>query len=62
MEGGICMKKYQVKKLENGKVSYIADIIEADGEQEAVKKYIDKIKSYWGFCVYSENDFIATMI
>ena len=56
------MKKYQVKKLENGKVSYIADIIEADGEQEAVKKYIDKIKSYWGFCVYSENDFIAIMI
>lgn len=56
------MKKYQVKKLKNGKVSYIAGIIEADNELEAVKKYIDKIKSYWGFCVYSEKDFIAIMI
>ena len=56
------MRKYQVKKLENGKVSYIAGIIEADSEREAVEKYIDKIKSYWGFCVYSENDFIAIMI
>lgn len=56
------MKKYQVIKLKHGKQQYIADIVEANNEREAVKKYIDKIKSYWGFCVYSENDFIATMI
>lgn len=53
------MKKYQVEKVENGKSAYIADIIEAESEIEAIKKYIGKIISYWGNCVYTTKDFVA---
>lgn len=53
------MKKYQVEKMENEKSSYIADIIEAESEIEAINKYIGKIISYWGYCVYTEKYFIA---
>lgn len=53
------MKKYQVEKVENEKSVYIADIIEAESEIDAIKKYIEKIISYWGYCVYCEKDFIA---
>ncbi|MCI9136521.1 MAG: hypothetical protein HFH48_02990 [Lachnospiraceae bacterium] len=53
------MKKYQVEKVKNGKSAYIADIIEAESEIEAIKKYIGKIISYWGNCVYTKKDFVA---
>lgn len=36
------MKKYQVEKVENGKSVYVADVIEAKSEIEAIKKYIGK--------------------
>ena len=56
------MKKYQVLKVENGNVSYIADIIEAENETQAIQKYINRIISYWGYCVFSKNDFVANVI
>lgn len=56
------MAKYQVKKVENEKTVYIADIIEAENEMQAIQKYINKIVSYWGYCVFSQNDFIANAI
>ena len=56
------MEKYQVKKVENGKTVYIADIIEAENETQAIQKHIDKIVSYWGYCVFSQNDFVANVI
>lgn len=56
------MKKYQVEKLKNGKTVYTADIIEAESEQAAIKIYLDKITSYWGYCVYSSKDFKAVIM
>lgn len=56
------MKKYQVEKVENGKSAYIADIIEAESEIEAINKYIGKIISYWRYCAYAEKDFMAKEI
>jgi len=55
------MAKYQVEKVENGKAVYIADIIEAENEKQAIQKYIDRIISYWGYCGFSQNDFIAIL-
>ena len=56
------MAKYRVEKVGNGKTVYIADIIEAENETQAIQKYIDKIASYWGYCVFSQNDFVANVI
>ena len=56
------MKKYQVEKVKDGKTKYIADIVEAENEQDAIKQYIDKIASYWGYCVYSSVDFKAVIL
>ena len=56
------MAKYQVEKVENGKTVYIADIIEAENETQAIQKYINRIISYWGYCVFPENDFVANVI
>ena len=56
------MAKYQVEKVENGKTVYIADIIEAENETQAIQKYINRIISYWGYCAYSQSDFIANAI
>ena len=55
------MKKYQVEKVEGGKTAYIADIIEAENAQDAIRQYINKIVSYWGYCVYSFADFRAVI-
>lgn len=56
------MAKYQIEKVENGKTVYIADIIEAENKTQAIQKYINRIISYWGYCVFSENDFVANVI
>ena len=56
------MKKYQVEKVKDGKTQYIADIVEAESKTQAIQKYIDKIVSYWGYCVFSQNDFVANVI
>lgn len=56
------MKKYQVVKLKRGKQQYIADIVEANNEREAIQKYINRIISYWGFCCYVPSDFDAVAI
>lgn len=56
------MRKYQVEKIENGKAVYIADIVEAETEKYAIEKVINKITSYWGYCVYSSNDYRATIL
>ncbi len=56
------MAKYKVEKVENGKAVYIAGIIEAESEVQAIQKYINRIVSYWGYCVFSQNDFVANVI
>lgn len=56
------MGKYQVEKVIHNKPVYIADIVEAESETQAIQKYINKIASYWGYCVFSQNDFIAKIM
>ena len=56
------MAKYQVEKVENGKTVYVADIIEAENGTQAIQKYINRVISYWGYCAFSQSDFIANAI
>lgn len=56
------MAKYQVEKVESGETVYIADIVEAENEAQAIQKYINRIISYWGYCDYYQSDFIANAI
>ena len=53
------MKKYLILKIENNKIVYEAAIIEAIDANEAKQKYVDKIVSYWGYCVYGIDNFTA---